>query len=102
VLLVLGLPFPEGVKALSIDYLLDFFEALPQGEEKAHSHIRIGAFAPMHKFLAKIVVHAMLEVRDETNTSLSFGCLITQICFQLVTYIYDSEPRLRTPNPLGK
>jgi hypothetical protein len=44
----------------------------------------------------------MLEVRDETNTSLSFGCLITQICLQLVTDISDSEPRLRIPDPFGK
>jgi hypothetical protein len=33
VLLVPGLPLPEGVEAPSIDYLLDFFEARPQGEE---------------------------------------------------------------------
>jgi hypothetical protein len=30
--------------------------------------------------LCKHILHTMLEVRDETNTSLSFGCLITQIC----------------------
>jgi hypothetical protein len=51
-----GLPFPEGVEASSIDYLLDFFEARRQGKERAHSHNRIRAFAPMHRFLAKIVV----------------------------------------------
>jgi len=44
----------------------------------------------------------MLEVRDKTNTSLSFGCLISHICLQFVTEIYDSEPRSRIPNPLGK
>jgi len=43
----------------------------------------------------------MLEVRDEKNTSLSFGCLITQICLQVVTDILDSEPRSRIPDPLG-
>jgi len=43
----------------------------------------------------------MLEVRDEKNTSLSFGCLITQICLQVVTDISDSEPRSRIPDPLG-
>jgi hypothetical protein len=84
-------------------------------EEKSHFQINIEAFAPMHRFLAKVVVtdlcpqarrsdltlkkatilyaivmrtpfclckhilHTMLEVRDEKNTSLSFGCLITQI-----------------------
>jgi hypothetical protein len=43
----------------------------------------------------------MLEVRDEKNTSLSFGCLITQICLQVVTDISDSEPRSRILDPLG-
>jgi len=138
VLLVLGIPFLDGVEAPSIDYLLDFFGPGPQGEEKSHSQIRIGAFAPMHRFLAKIVVtnfcpqarrseltlkkatllyaiamrtpfclykhilHTMLEVHDETNTSLSFGCLITQICLQLVANISDSESKSRIPDPFGK
>jgi hypothetical protein len=44
----------------------------------------------------------MLEVRDETNTSLSFGCLITHICLQFVTDVFDFEPKSRIPDPLGK
>jgi hypothetical protein len=28
----------------------------------------------------KHILHTMLEVCDEKNTSLSFGCLISQIC----------------------
>jgi hypothetical protein len=138
VFLVPGIPFPDGVEAPSMDYLLDFFGARPQGEEKSHSQINSGAFAPMYRFLAKIVVtkfwpqarrsalthkkatllhtivmkttfclckhilHTMLEVRDETNTSLSFGCLISHICLQFVTDISDSEPKSRIPDPLGK
>jgi hypothetical protein len=43
----------------------------------------------------------MLEVRDEKNMSLSFGCLITQICLQVVPNISDSEPRSRISDPLG-
>jgi hypothetical protein len=114
VLPVFGVHFPD--KAPSIDFLHDFFGTRPQREDKSHSQINIGAFAPMHRFLAKIVVtniwpqacrseltlkkatllyaivmqtpfflckhilHTMLEVRDEKNTSLSFGRLITQIC----------------------
>jgi len=44
----------------------------------------------------------MLEVCDETNTGLSFGCLISHICLQFVTEIFDSEPRSRILDPLGK
>jgi hypothetical protein len=51
--------------------------------------------------LCKHILHIMLEVRDEKNTSLSFGCLITHICLQVVTDISDSEPRSRIPDPLG-
>jgi hypothetical protein len=44
--------------------------------------------------LCKHILHTMLKVRDEKNTSLSFGCLIIQICLH-------SEPRSRIPDPLG-
>jgi hypothetical protein len=43
----------------------------------------------------------MLEVRDEKNMSLSFGCLITQIGLQVVPDISKSEPRSRSPYPIG-
>jgi hypothetical protein len=135
VLPVSGAPFPD--EAPSIDFLHDFFGTRPQREDKSHSQINIGAFAPIHRFLAKIMVtniwpqarrseltlkkatllyaivmqtpfclckyilHTMLEVRDEKNTSLSFGCLITQICLQVVPDISDSEPRSWIPDPLG-
>jgi hypothetical protein len=135
VLPVYGVPFPD--EAPSIDFLHDFFGTRPQREDKTHSQINIGAFAPIHLFLAKIVVtnlwpqarrseltlkkatllyaivmqtpfclckyilHTMLEVRDEKDTSLSFGCLITQICLQVMTDISDSEPRSRISDPLG-
>jgi hypothetical protein len=51
--------------------------------------------------LCKHILHTMLEVLDETNTSLSFGCLITHICLQFVIDISDSEPKSRIPDPLG-
>jgi len=110
VLPVSGVPFPD--EAPSIDFLHDFFGMRPQREDKSHSQINIGAFAPMHRFLVKVVVtnlwpqarrseltlkkatllyaivmhtlfflckhilHTMLEVREEKNTSLFFECLI--------------------------
>jgi hypothetical protein len=137
VLPVSGVPFPPGDEAPSIDFLHDFFGTRPQREDKSHSQINIDAFAPMHRFLAKVVVtnlrpqarrseitlkkatllytivmripfclckhilHTMLEVRDEKNMSLSFGCLVIQICLQVMTDISDSEPRSRIPDPLG-
>jgi hypothetical protein len=52
--------------------------------------------------LCKHILHTVLEDRDETKTSLSFGCLITHICLQFVTDIYDSQLKSRIPDPLGK
>jgi hypothetical protein len=51
--------------------------------------------------LCKHILHTMLKVRDEKNTSLSFRFLITQIYLQVVTDIADLEPRSRVPYPLG-
>jgi len=48
--------------------------------------------------LSKHILHTMLEVCDETNTNLSFGCLITQICLQFVTDISDFEQTLMKSN----
>jgi hypothetical protein len=137
VLLVSGVLFPTSDEAPSIDFLHDFFGTRLQREDKSHSQINISAFAPTHRFLAKVVVtnlwpqarwteltlkkatllysivmqtpfclckhilHNMLEVRDEKNTNLSFGCLITQICLQVMTDISDSEPRSQISDPLG-
>jgi hypothetical protein len=36
---------------------MHFFDAHPQGNERAHSHIKIGAFSPPCHLLAKIVLH---------------------------------------------
>jgi hypothetical protein len=135
VLPITGVPFPN--EAPSIEFLHDFFGLRPQGEDKSHSQINIGAFAPMHRFLAKVVVtnlwpqarwseltlkkanllcaimmqthfflckhilQTMLKVQDEKNTSLSFGCMITQICLQVVPDISDSNSRSRIPDPFG-
>jgi hypothetical protein len=54
VLPVSEVPFPN--EAPSIDFLHDFFGTRPQQEDKSHSQININAFAPMHQFLAKVVV----------------------------------------------
>jgi hypothetical protein len=51
--------------------------------------------------LCKHILHTMLEVRDEKNTSLSFGCLITQIHLQVMPDILDSNPRSQILDPLS-
>lgn len=50
-------PFPDILEPLSLEPLRDFFHAHQQGNERAHAHIKIGAFSPAHRLLAKIVLH---------------------------------------------
>jgi hypothetical protein len=48
-------PFNEALEPPTLEQLRYFFHAHPQGKERAHAHIRIGAFSPTHRLLAKIV-----------------------------------------------
>jgi hypothetical protein len=50
-------PFTEVVEPPTLENLKDFFYAHPQGHERAHAHIKIGAFSPPHRLFAKIVLH---------------------------------------------
>jgi hypothetical protein len=105
---------------------MDFFDSHPQGEEQAHSHIKIGAFSPSHRLpttrrselvlkrarfmnalamrmpfcLCKHVLNTMLDMRDDHSIGLPFTCLVRKICLQSVTYI-SVEPRIRVLDPLG-
>jgi hypothetical protein len=59
VLQISASPFNEVVEAPSLEDLREFFHAIPQDEERA-TNIRIGAFSPPHRLLAKIVKHNFL------------------------------------------
>jgi hypothetical protein len=50
-------PFIEVVEPPTLEELRDLFQAHPQGHERAHAHIKMGAFSPLHRLLAKIVLH---------------------------------------------
>jgi hypothetical protein len=129
-------PYNKAVLPPSMDDLREFFHAIPQGEG-CSTNIRIGALAPAHRMLAKIVQHnlwpvarrsdlilkraqfvyvvhlrlpfclckhilgVMLEARDESNTGLPFGCLITQIILQSGINV-NGEPRMKIKQPLSK
>jgi hypothetical protein len=49
-------PFNEVVEAPTLEDLREFFNADPQGEERA-TNIQIDAFSPPHPLLVKIVRH---------------------------------------------
>jgi len=49
----------------------------------------------------KHILGIILEVRDESNTGLPFGCRLTQIILQLGISI-AGEPKMKIQNPIGK
>jgi hypothetical protein len=51
--------------------------------------------------LCKHILGVMLEARDESNTGLPFGCLITQIILQSGINV-NGEPRMKIQQPLSK
>jgi hypothetical protein len=51
--------------------------------------------------LCKHILGVILEARDESNTGLPFGCLLTQIILQSGISI-AGEPKMKIQNPIGK
>jgi hypothetical protein len=51
--------------------------------------------------LCKHIMGIILEARDENNTGLPFGCLLTQIILQLGNSI-DREPKMKIQDPISK
>jgi hypothetical protein len=111
-----------------LTHLMDFFDAHPQGDERAHSYIKIGAFSPPHNlwptsrkselvlkkarfiyvlvmrmpfYLCQDILQTMLEMRAEHFTGLLFVCLVTKICLHSVTDIAETKPMVSVQDPLG-
>jgi hypothetical protein len=61
VLQLLASPYNELVLPHFLDHLREFFQAVPQGEERATS-IRIGALSALHRMLSKIILHNIWPV----------------------------------------
>jgi hypothetical protein len=51
--------------------------------------------------LCKHILGVIMEARDESNTGLPFGCLLTQIILQSGISI-AGEPKMKIQNPIGK
>jgi hypothetical protein len=51
--------------------------------------------------LCKHILGIILEARDERNTGLPFGCLLTQIILQSGISV-AGEPKMKIKNPIGK
>jgi len=51
--------------------------------------------------LCKLILGVMLEARDEGNTGLPFGCLLTQIILQSGVNV-TGEPKMKIQQPISK
>jgi hypothetical protein len=121
-------PFNEVVFAPSLDELREFFHVVLQGEERASTPHRMLVKIVQHNLwpivrrsdlilkrpqflyaiclrlpfcLCKHILGIMLEARDESNTSLPFGCLLTQIILQFGIDV-AREPKMKIQDPLSK
>jgi hypothetical protein len=65
-----------------LDDLREFFQVVPQGEERAIS-IRIGALAAPHRMLAKIVQHNLWPVVRHSDLILKRTQFVYAICLRL-------------------
>jgi hypothetical protein len=52
-------------------------------------------------YLCKHILGVILEARDESNTDLPFGCLLTQIILQSGINV-AGKPKMKIQNPIGK
>jgi hypothetical protein len=55
----------------------------------------------IHLCLCKHILDVILEARDEGNTSLPFGCLLTQIILQSGISV-AGEPKMKIQDPISK
>lgn len=65
-----------------MENLREFFHAVPQGEE-CHTTIRIGALAPSHRMLAKIVQHNLWPVAKRSDLILKKAQFVYAIHLRL-------------------
>jgi hypothetical protein len=75
-------PYKEVVLPPSMDDLREFFHAIPQGEGR-HTNIRIGALAPAHHMLAKIVQHNLWPVARPSDLILKMEQFVYAVHLRL-------------------
>jgi len=105
VLNIEGVSFTGGMDPPSMDDLMDFFDAHPQGDERAHQDIKIGAFSSSHRLLAKIVLHNMWPITRRSELVLKRArilyALIMRMLFCLCKHIMHTMLEMRDEHSTG-
>jgi hypothetical protein len=76
-------PFTEVVEPPTLEQLREFFHAVPQGEERSHTNIRISSFSSRHRLLAKIVQHNLLPTIHRSELILKRAQFLYAIVMRL-------------------
>jgi len=76
-------PFTEVVEPPTLEQLREFFQVVPQGKERAHANIRIGAFSPLHRLLVKIIQHNLWTTVHKSELILKSAQFLYAIVMRL-------------------
>jgi hypothetical protein len=66
-----------------LEQLRDYFHAHPQGHERAHAFIKIGAFSPLHQLFAKIVLHNLWPPARRSELVLKRAQFLYALCMRM-------------------
>lgn len=97
-------PFLEILEPPSLKHLVNVFDH-PQGNERAHSHIKIGAFSAPHRLLAKIVLHNLWPTAHRSELVLKRAkflyALVMRMPFCLYKHILQTMLEMRDEHSIG-
>jgi hypothetical protein len=84
---------------------MEFFNAHPQGDERALSHIKINAFSPLHRLLAKIALHNLWPTARRSELVLKMArflyALVMRMPFCLCKHILQITLEMRDEHSTG-
>jgi hypothetical protein len=104
VLAISSRPFLAILEPPSLKHLVNFFDH-PQGNERAHSHIKIGAFSPPYRLLAKIFLHNLWPRANRSELVLKRAkflyALVMRMPFCLCKHILQTMLEIRDEHSIG-
>jgi hypothetical protein len=88
-----------------LEQLRDFFGSHPQGDERAHAHIKIGAFSLPHQLLAKILLQNLWPTACRSELVLKRAhflyALVMRMPFCLCKHILNRMLEMRDDHSTG-
>jgi hypothetical protein len=76
-------PFSKDMELPTLEQLREYFNAHPQGHERAHAFVKINAFSPPHRLLAKIVLHNLWPTALRSELVLKRAQFLYALCMTM-------------------